>query len=64
MVSYIYDHSLGRSVLGFCTVTLGLLTESGFYVIDFSYRFGKKRHPGGPGEIIGDPMNTRNRYKR
>lgn len=60
-VSYIYDHNLGRSVLGFCIVTLGLLTGNGFYVIDFSYRFGKKRHPRSPEEIIGDPMSVSGR---
>ncbi len=42
-VSYIYDHNIGRSVLGFCIVTLGLLTGCGFYPIDFAYRFGKKK---------------------
>ena len=28
-VSYIYDHNIGRSVLGFCIVTLGLMTGCG-----------------------------------
>ncbi|MDM8553877.1 transposase [Desulfococcaceae bacterium HSG7] len=41
-VSYIYDHNIGRSVLGFCIVTLGLMTGCGFYPTDFAYRFGKK----------------------
>jgi len=52
-VSYVYDHNTGKSVLGFCTVVLGLFTEKGFYVLDFAWRFGKKRHPKSP-EIITD----------
>lgn len=36
-VSYIYDHSIGRSVLGFCIVSLGFFTASGYYPLDFSY---------------------------
>ena len=56
-VSYIYDHSQGRSVLGFCLVSLGLLTGSGYYPIDFSYRFGQKRHRRSP-ENIGSPRSV------
>ncbi len=56
-VSYIYDYSLGRSVLGFCIVTLGLLTGNSFYPIDFAYRFGKKRNGKSPDEKIGDPRS-------
>ncbi|WP_459919067.1 transposase, partial [Desulfocicer niacini] len=29
--SYIHDHTVGRSVLGFCIVTLGLFTGNAFY---------------------------------
>jgi hypothetical protein len=36
-VSYIYTHSIGRSILGFCIVSLGLFTASGYYPLDFSY---------------------------
>lgn len=56
-VSFIYDHNLGRSVLGFCVVTLGLFTGQNFYPVDFAYRFGKKRHPNSPDEKIGDPRS-------
>lgn len=52
-VSYIYDHSLGRSVLGFCLVSLGLFTDSGYYPIDFSYWFSNRRHARSP-ENIGN----------
>ena len=34
-VSFIHDHNLGRSVLGFCVVTLGLFTGKNFYPVDF-----------------------------
>jgi hypothetical protein len=56
-VSFIYDHTLGRSVLGFCIVTLGLFTGENFYPLDFSYWFSKKRHPESPEERIGDPRS-------
>ena len=57
-VSFIYDHNLGRSVLGFCIVTLGLFTAHGFYPLDFAYCFSKKRHPKSPAENIGDPRKS------
>jgi len=53
-VSFIYDHTLGRSILGFSLVTLGLFTGKNFYPVDFAYRFGKSRHPKSPEERIGD----------
>lgn len=56
-VSYIFDHNRGRSVLGYCIVTLGLFTPYGFYPLDFAYRFGKKRHAKSP-EAIGDPRTS------
>jgi hypothetical protein len=54
-VSFIYDHSVGKTFLGYCIVTLGLFTGENFYPLDFAYRFGKKRHPNSPEEKIGDP---------
>ena len=56
-VSFIYDHTIGRSILGYCIVTLGLFTGHSFYPLDFAYRFGKKRHPRSPEEKIGDPRS-------
>ena len=56
-ISYIFDHNRGRSVLGYCIVTMGLFTPHGFYPIDFAYRFGKKRHTKSP-EVIGDPRKS------
>lgn len=57
-VSFIFDHNLGRSVLGYCIVTLGLFTTQGFHPLDFAYCFGKKRHPKSPAENIGDPRKS------
>ena len=57
-VSFVYDHSLGRTVLGYCVVTLGLFTGNGFYPIDFSYWFSKARHPKSPDKNIGDPRSV------
>lgn len=56
-VSYIFDHNLGRSVLGYCIVALGLFTGKGFYPIDFAYRFSEKRNAKSPEEKIGDPRS-------
>ena len=52
-VSYIYDHNAGRSVLGYCVVTLGLFIPYGFYPLDFAFRFSRTRHAKSP-EVIGD----------
>ena len=60
-VSFVHDHCSGRSVLGFCVVTLGLFTGNGFYPIDFSYWFSNKRHPKSPDESIGDPRSISGR---
>jgi hypothetical protein len=57
-VSFIHDHNLNRSVLGFCIVTLGLFTAHGFFPLDFAYCFGKKRHPKSSAERIGDPRKS------
>lgn len=56
-VSFIHDHNLGRSILGFCIVTLGLFTGKNFFPLDFAYRFGKVRHSKSPKERIGDPRS-------
>jgi len=56
-VSFIFDNNLGRSVLGFCIVTLGLFTANGFYPMGFAYRFGKKRHPKTPAQKATDPRS-------
>jgi len=53
-VSFVYDHCLGRSTLGYALVKLGLLTENGYYPLDFSYWFSSTRHGKSPAEVIGD----------
>ena len=57
-VSFIYDHCLKRSVLGYGLVTLGLFTGNAFYPIDFSYWFSNRRHPKSAEENIGDPRSV------
>ncbi len=52
--TYIYDHMLGRSVMGFCIVTIGLFTGNAFYHLDHAYFFSRKRNAKTP-EKIGDP---------
>lgn len=56
-VSYIYDHSVGRSVLGFCIVSLGLFTGNGYYPLDFSYWVSKKRPEKSPMTDHNDPRS-------
>lgn len=56
-VSYVYDHCQGRSILGYALVKLGLLTENGYYPVDFSYWFSATRHGKSPAEVIGDPRS-------
>jgi cell division protein FtsL len=56
-VCYYHDHNLGRSVLSYCIVTLGLLTGHGFYPIDFAYYFSNKRNRKTP-FVIGDPRSS------
>ncbi len=41
-------------------MTLGLLTGSGFHVVDFAYRFGEKRNSVSP-EKTGDPRSISGR---
>ncbi len=53
-ISFVHDHSAGRSLLGFCIVTLALFNGKSVYPLDFAYRFGQKRHPKSPKEVIGD----------
>ena len=56
-VTYIFDHNLGRSVLGFCIVTLGLFTGNAFYSLDYAYCFTKRKNAKTP-EKIGDPRSS------
>jgi len=53
-VSFVYDHSRGRSILGYCLVKLGLLSSNGYYPLDFSFWFSSTRHPKSPEPVIGD----------
>ena len=43
-VSFVYDPSQKKTVNGYELVTLGLITPTNFYPLDFSYRFSTKRH--------------------
>jgi hypothetical protein len=55
--SYIYDHSIGRSILGFCIVSFGLFTGSGYYPLDFSYWVSNRRHQKSPIVNDNDPRS-------
>ncbi len=57
-VSYIYDHSRGRSVLGYCLVKLGLLSPNGYYPLDFSFWFSSRRNDKSGPPVIGDPRSV------
>ncbi len=56
-VSFVYDHTVDHSVLGYAVVVLGLFTGKGMYALDFSYKYGQKRHPKSSDERIGDPRS-------
>ncbi len=43
-VSYIHDHTIGKSVLGHQITVLTAFTDHGNYVLDYAYCFGKKHH--------------------
>jgi len=53
-VSFVHDHTEGRTVLGYCLVALGLFTGKGMYALDFAYKYGKNRHPKSPDKYMGD----------
>jgi hypothetical protein len=42
-VSYIYDHSQKKSVIGFEVLALGLVNAQGFFPLDFGYHFSKDK---------------------
>ena len=63
-VSFVHDHTVNRSVLGYTVVVLGLFTGKGMYALDFSYRYGKKRHSKSPEECIGDPRSISGQMSR
>jgi len=63
-VSFVYDHTVNRSVLGYAVVVLGLFTGRGMYALDFSYKYGQKRHPKSPEVSIGDPRSISGRMSR
>lgn len=63
-VSFVYDHTVGRSVLGYTVVALGLFTGKGMYALDFSYKYGKKRHPKSTEERVGDARSISGQMSR
>jgi len=63
-VSFVYDHTVNHSVLGYTVVVLGLFTGGGMYALDFSYKYGQKRHPKSPVESIGDPRSISGQMSR
>ena len=43
-VSFVYDPNQKKTVNGYELVTLGLITPTNFYPLDFSYRFSNRRY--------------------
>lgn len=43
-LSFVYDHGQRKTVNGYEVVTLGLVTPTNFYPLDFAYRFSTKRY--------------------
>lgn len=57
-VSFVRDHVLDKTVLGFHVVALTLFTDKGSFPLDFAYRFGDKRHNKSKAEKIGSPRTS------
>jgi hypothetical protein len=41
-LSYVYDHTLGKTVKGYEVLTLGLLTPGNFYPVSFGHHFSRR----------------------
>jgi len=63
-VSFVHDHTVNRSVLGYTVVMLGFFTGKGMYALDFSYKYGKKSHSKSPEECIGNPRSISGQMSR
>ena len=45
-LSFVYDHTQGKTVIGYEVLTLGLLTPRNFYPLNFGYHFSKSTPKG------------------
>jgi hypothetical protein len=60
-LSFVYDHSQGKTVKGYEILTLGLLTPRNFYPVDFGHHFSQTAPPEAP---EARPMKSRGEVAR
>ena len=57
-VSFVYDHNQKKTVNGYELVSLGLITPTNFYPLDFSYRFSSRRYQGAQDATVLKPTGS------
>jgi len=63
-VSYVYDHSRGRSVLGYELLTLLLVNPQGYFPLDFEYHFSSKKGKAYQEATVAHPNSSLARRQR
>ena len=63
-VSYVYDHSRGRSVLGYELLTLLLVNPQGYFPLDFEYHFSSKKGKAYQEATVAHPRSSLARRQR
>ena len=57
-LSFVYDHAQRRTVNGYEMVTLGLITPTNFYPLDFGYRFSTRRYEQAQDATVLEPAGS------
>jgi hypothetical protein len=57
-LSFVYDHTQRKTVNGYEMVTLGLMTPTNFYPLDFGYRFSKRRYQQAQDATLLEPTGS------
>jgi hypothetical protein len=57
-LSFVYDHTQRKTVNGYEMVTLGLITPTNFYPLDFGYRFSTRRYEQARDATVCEPAGS------